>query len=156
MLCPAWMLGVIEGDSPKVTGWNIANVFPNGGGNWGGSFLTVPAQGKHTAEAQAFANWLTDAPQQIEAFTTAGNFPSQLAAYTDPALTGATNAFFNDAPIGTIFIDRSNAVTVTPFKGVNYFAVMTAVQDGLTRVESGIQDSTTSWAQVVKEIKALG
>jgi len=156
MLCPAWMLGVIAGDSPKVTDWNIANVFPNGGGNWGGSFLTVPAQGKHTAEAKAFVDWLTDGPQQIEAFKTAGNFPSQIATYTDPTLTGATNTFFNNAPIGKIFIDRSNAVTVTPFKGVKYFEVMTAVQDGLTRVETGSEDMNTSWDKVVADIKAIG
>ena len=42
MLCPPWMMGVIQGDSPKVTDWNIADVFPNGGGNWGGSYLLVP------------------------------------------------------------------------------------------------------------------
>ena len=43
MLCPGWMLGVIEGNAAGVEGWDIANVFPGGGGNWGGSFLTVPA-----------------------------------------------------------------------------------------------------------------
>jgi cellobiose transport system substrate-binding protein len=156
MLCPAWMLGVISGDSPKVTGWNIASVFPNGGGNWGGSYLTVPSQGKHTAEAKAFVDWLTAPAQQISAFKTAGNFPSQVAAYTDPTLTGATNAFFNNAPIGQIFIDRAKAVKVTPFKGVKYFAVMTAVQNGLTRVESGSQSIDSSWTQVVSDINALG
>jgi cellobiose transport system substrate-binding protein len=156
MLCPAWMLGVISGDSPKVTGWNIASVFPNGGGNWGGSYLTVPSQGKHTAEAKAFVDWLTAPAQQISAFKTAGNFPSQIAAYTDPTLTGATNAFFNNAPIGQIFIDRAKAVKVTPFKGVKYFAVMTAVQNGLTRVESGSQSIDSSWTQVVSDINALG
>jgi cellobiose transport system substrate-binding protein len=156
MLCPAWMLGVIAGDSPKVTGWNIASVFPNGGGNWGGSYLTVPSQGKHTAEAKAFADWLTAPAQQIAAFKTAGNFPSQVKAYTDPTLTGATDEFFNKAPIGKIFIERAKAVKVTPFKGVKYFAVMTAVQNGLTRVESGSQTTDASWTQVVSDIKALG
>ena len=43
MLCPGWMLGVISGNAKDVTGWDIANVFPGGGGNWGGSYLTVPA-----------------------------------------------------------------------------------------------------------------
>ena len=47
MLCPGWMLGIIEGNAEGVEGWDIANVFPGGGGNWGGSFLTVPAQGEH-------------------------------------------------------------------------------------------------------------
>ncbi|MEP6480389.1 MAG: ABC transporter substrate-binding protein [Rhodoglobus sp.] len=156
MLCPAWMLGVIQGDSPDVKDWNIANVFPNGGGNWGGSYLLVPSQGKHTDAAKALADWLTAPEQQISAFKTAGTFPSQVAAYKDPALTGAKNAFFNDAAIGSIFIDRANAVKVTPFKGINYGAVMGAVQNGLTRVEQGQQNIDDSWTQVVADIKALG
>jgi cellobiose transport system substrate-binding protein len=156
MLCPAWMLGVIQGDSPDATDWNIANVFPDGGGNWGGSYLLVPTQGKHTEAAKEFTDWLTAPEQQISAFKTAGTFPSQIAAYDDPALTGATNEFFNDAPIGTIFADRANAVTVTPFKGINYGAIMGAVQNGLTRVEQGQQSVDDSWTQVIADIKALG
>jgi cellobiose transport system substrate-binding protein len=155
MLCPAWMLGVISGDSPDVKDWNIANVFPNGGGNWGGSYLLVPTQGKHTAEAKELADWITAPEQQIKAFKVAGNFPSQLAAYTDPALTGATNTFFNNAPIGKLFADRANAVKITPFKGINYGAIMGAVQNGLTRVEQGQQSIDDSWTQVVADIKAL-
>ena len=158
MLCPPWMMGVIQGDSPKVTDWNIANAFPNGGGNWGGSYLLVPTQGKHIAEAKAFVDWLTAPAQQISAFKTAGNFPSQLAAYKDPALTGATNAFFNNAPIGSLFTDRAKAfadTNVIPFKGVKYGAIMGAVQNGLTRVEQGQQSVDDSWTQVVSDIKAL-
>lgn len=58
-LCPGWMLGVIEGNAAGVTGWDVANVFPGGGGNWGGSYLTVPTQGAHQAEAKKLAGWLT-------------------------------------------------------------------------------------------------
>ncbi len=156
MLCPSWMLGVISGNGPKVTDWKIANVFPNGGGNWGGSYLTVPTQGKHTAAAKELALWLTAPQQQIAAFTTTGNYPSQVAAYTDPALTGAMNPYFSNAPIGQIFSDRAKAVSVTPYKGVKYAAIMQAVQDGLTRVESKKQSIDAAWAQVVSDIKALG
>jgi cellobiose transport system substrate-binding protein len=158
MLCPPWMMGVIKGDSPKATDWNIANVFPNGGGNWGGSYLLVPTQGKHTAEAKAFVDWLTAPAQQISAFKTAGNFPSQVAAYKSSELTGATNTFFNNAPIGTLFADRAKAfadTNVIPFKGVKYGAIMGAVQNGLTRVEQGQQSVDDSWTQVVSDIKAL-
>ena len=44
MLCPGWMVGVIEGNAKGVKGWDVANTFPGGGGNWGGSYLTVPKQ----------------------------------------------------------------------------------------------------------------
>ncbi len=66
MLAPSWMLGVIEGNAAGVEGWDIANVFPGGGGNWGGSFLTVPAQSEHPEEAKALADWLTAPEQQIK------------------------------------------------------------------------------------------
>ena len=88
MLCPGWMLGVISGNAEDVTDWDVANVFPNGGGNWGGSYLTVPANGAHVEEAQKLADWLTAPEQQIKAFVNAGTFPSQNDAYTDEALTG--------------------------------------------------------------------
>src|SRR5947208_13267438 len=132
MLCPSWMLGVISGNGPKIKDWKIANVFPNGGGNWGGSYLTVPTQGKHAAAAKELALWLTAPEQQIAAFVTTGNYPSQVGAYTNPALTGAMNPYFNNAPIGQIFADREKDVTVTPYTGIKYAALMQAVQDGLT------------------------
>ena len=155
MLCPSWMLGVISGNGPKIKDWKIANVFPNGGGNWGGSYLTVPTQGKHTAAAKELALWLTAPEQQIEAFVSTGNYPSQVGAYGNSALTSAANPYFNNAPVGQIFADRAKAVKVTPYKGVKYAAIMQAVQDGLTRVESGKQSIEASWAQVVSDIKAL-
>jgi len=156
MLCPPWMLGSIQQNSPKVTDWQVADVFPNGGGNWGGSYLLVPSQGKHLAEAKQLVDWITAPAQQLKAFAVGGNFPSQTATYTSPALLDAKNTFFNDAPTGTIFVNRAKAFTFKPFKGTKYGSIMTVVQNGLTRVESGKQGVDASWAQVVSEIKALG
>lgn len=156
MLCPGWMLGVISGNAEGVEGWDVANVFPNGGGNWGGSYLTVPANGEHVEAAQKLADWLTAPEQQIKAFVNAGTFPSQTEAYTDEALTGFTNEYFNNAPVGEIFIDRANAVTVAPFKGEFYFQINDAMQKALTRVEDGTQDKQASWDQWVSEVDAIG
>ncbi|WP_240134032.1 ABC transporter substrate-binding protein [Actinotalea caeni] len=157
MLCPGWMLGIIEGNAAGIEGWDIANVFPGGGGNWGGSYLTVPAQGDHVEEAIALAQWLTAPEQQIQAFLAKGTFPSQPAAYEDPALVDSTNAFFNDAPTGQIFIDRANAVEFQPYKGPNYFVINTAIQDAITRVDvDGSADAESSWAQFVSDVEAIG
>ena len=157
MLCPSWMLGVIEGNAPEVEGWDVANVFPNGGGNWGGSYLTVPAQGKHTEAAKDFADWLTDPEQQLKAFTTTGNFPSQVSLYEEDSLLTATRPYFNDAPTGEIFSDRSAAIAVAPYKGVMYFPVMDALQNAITRVDvDGTQDADASWEQFVSDVEALG
>ena len=156
MLCPGWMLGVIEGNAADTTGWDIANVFPNGGGNWGGSYLTVPGNGSNVEAAQELADWLTAPEQQIKAFEAAGTFPSQNEALTDPTLLEATNAYFNDAPVGSILSDRANAVTVSPFKGEYYFQINDAMQQALTRVEDGTQDAQTSWDQWVSEVELIG
>jgi cellobiose transport system substrate-binding protein len=156
MLCPGWMLGVISGNAEDVTGWDVANVFPSGGGNWGGSYLTVPANGAHVEEAQKLADWLTAPEQQIKAFVNAGTFPSQNDAYTDEALTGFVNEYFNNAPVGQIFTDRAKAVTTAPFKGEYYFQINDAMQKALTRVEDGTQDKQASWDQWVSEVEAIG
>jgi len=155
MLCPGWMLGVIEGNAPEVKGWDIANAFPGGGGNWGGSYLTVPSNGKNVAAAQELADWLTSPDTQIKAFENAGTFPSQTDALKNETLLSNTNAYFNNAPVGQILTDRAEAVKVSPYKGTFYFQINDAMQKALTRVEDGTQDAATSWQQWVTEVDAL-
>lgn len=156
MLAPSWMLGVISGNAEGVEGWDVAPVFPGGGGNWGGSFLTVPTQSAHPEAAKALADWLTAPEQQLIAFGTTGNFPSQVDAQTSDELAAITNPFFNDAPIGEIFAERAAAVTVAPYKGPNYFAVNDAMAQAINRVEvDGTDDAASSWAKWVEAVEAL-
>ncbi|PVE16074.1 extracellular solute-binding protein, partial [Arthrobacter sp. Bz4] len=156
MLCPGWMLGVIEGNAEGVEGWDIANVFPGGGGNWGGSYLTVPVQGEKQAEAKKLADWLTAPEQQIKAFNAKGTFPSQVEALESTDLLDATNEFFNDAPTGEILAERALAVDVTPFKGPKYFPINDAMQQALTRVDvDQTDDVASSWDKFVTAVNAL-
>ncbi|WP_327017747.1 ABC transporter substrate-binding protein [Cryobacterium sp. MP_3.1] len=156
LLCPAWMLGIVSGNAPDVTTWDIANVFPGGGGIWGGSYLSVPAQGAHPEEAKALADWLTAPEQQIKAFVNAGPFPSQIGAYTEPELLDFSNEYFGNAPVGQIFIDRAKAVTVTTYKGPDFFQVYRIINAGITRAaEEQTQTVDESWNQVLEELKAL-
>ncbi len=157
MLCPGWMLGVISGNAPDVTTWRVANAFPGGGGNWGGSYLTVPAQGAHLEAAKELANWLTSPEVQLEAFKEAGTFPSQQALYTDDALLTSTNPFFGDQAVGGIFADRAAAVTVAPFKGPKYFPINDAMVQALGRVDiDKTDDAASSWDKFVSDVKAIG
>ena len=155
MLCPGWMLGVISGNAPDVKGWDIADAFPGGGGNWGGSYLTVPANGAHVKEASELAAWLTSPETQLKAFTNAGTFPSQVDALASDELAGATNEYFNNAPTGTILTDRANAITVATFKGPKYFQFHDALQNAVTRVFDGLEDEQTSWNNWVTEVSAF-
>ena len=157
MLAPGWMLGVIEGNAAGVEGWDIADVFPGGGGNWGGSFLTVPTQGAHPDEAKKLAAWLTAPEQQIKAFLDKGTFPSQVEALASDDLLGVTNAFFNDAPTGQILSNRAAAVTVAPFKGPNYFAVQDAMSQAIGRVDvDKTANAEDSWNQFLDAVASLG
>ncbi len=155
-LCPGWMLGVIEGNAAGVKGWDVANVFPGGGGNWGGSYLTVPTQSAHQAEAKKLAAWLTAPEQQIKAFTAKGTFPSQKQALDSSELLGKSNAFFNGAPTGKIFAERAKAVGATPFKGPKFFAINDAMQQALTRVDvDKSDDAGSSWTKFLAAVKSL-
>ena len=157
MLCPAWMTGPIEQRSGGVTGWNVADVFPGGGGNWGGSFLTVPASGKNTEAAKELAAWLTSPEVQTQAFIEAGTFPSQVEAQESEEVQTLVNEFFNNAPVGAIFSARAQAIEGAPFKGANYFPIHQTVQDGIKRVDvekSG--DAASSWEKSLSAFKELG
>jgi len=155
MLCPAWMHGISASTAPDVKGWNIANVFPNGGGNWGGSYLTVPANGKHVKEAQELADWLSAPETQVEAFLNVGTFPSQKDAYSMTTLTDHTDPYFQDAPTGQIDADRAEAVTVLPYKSKDYYKYQDALQNAVNRVFDGTEDESTSWNTFVTEVGAF-
>jgi cellobiose transport system substrate-binding protein len=157
MPCPSWMLGVIEGNAAGVEGWDIADTFPGGGGNWGGSYLTVPAQSEHPEQAKALAAWLTAPEQQIKAFLAKGTFPSQKEALESGELTSVTNEFFADAPTGELFAARAEAVTVVPFKGPKYSAINDAMQQAIARVDiDQTDDPVASWDKFVSDVQSLG
>lgn len=155
MLCPGWMLGVISGNAPDTTGWDLANAFPGGGGNWGGSYLVVPANGENVEAAAQLAAWLTSPETQLKAFGNAGTFPSQLEALSSDELASATNEYFNNAPSGEILTERAEAITVAPFKGPKYFQFHDALQNAVTRVFDGLEDKDTSWNNWVTEVSAF-
>ena len=68
-----------------------------------------------------------------------------------------TNEFFNNAPTGEILANRAEAVTATPFKGPNYFAIHTTVSDALTRVDvDQTDDAASSWQKALEAYEALG
>jgi cellobiose transport system substrate-binding protein len=155
MACPGWMLGVVEGNADGVKGWDFADVFPGGGGNWGGSFLVVPKQSKHPEQAKEFAAWITAPEQQVKAFQAIGAFPSTVDGTKSPDVLGATNAFFNNAPVGKILSDRAAAITVQPYKGPKYSDILQAFQAALLRVDDGSNTADQSWQTFLSDVDQL-
>ncbi|WP_290063051.1 ABC transporter substrate-binding protein [Amycolatopsis solani] len=156
-VCPSWMLGVIEqqaglGNAGK---WAITDAFPNGGGNWGGSYLTVPAKSAHPKEAAALAAWLTAPEQQLHAFRVSGNFPSQVDAFTSPDLLSEMNGYFGGALSGQVFVAQAQKVGKPQYKGPGDGKIQeTVVAPALKSVEQGA-DPAAVWQQVLIGVHQL-
>ncbi|MER5453989.1 extracellular solute-binding protein [Micromonospora sp. NPDC002389] len=153
--CPAWMLGHIQNTAPGTKGqWDIATV-PGGGGSWGGSFLTVPKQGRNVDEAYKFVEWLIQPEQQIEVFKKVGNLPSQPALYADPAIAEFKNEFFSSAPVGQIFPKMAEGLT-PQYLGRKNGPTRVAVENVINRVQNGTLASNAAWAEAIKEAEKAG
>jgi len=116
-MCPSWMLGIVQGyydEGTTGSGWDFANVLPGGAANWGGAFLGVASSSEHPEEAAKLALWLASPEQQASAFEKAGPYPSTTEG--QELVADTTSPFFNDAPIGQIFAQRSKGV-VAQVKG---------------------------------------
>ncbi|WP_239513698.1 ABC transporter substrate-binding protein [Streptosporangium sp. 'caverna'] len=152
--CPAWMLAKIQDQAKEFAGkWDVAAI-PGGGGNWGGSYLTVPAQGKHVKEAVELIAWLTAPEQQIKVFSKHGILPSTVETYEKPEVTGLTHQFFNDAPIGKIF--TTAALNLKPqYQGPRAGDIQTAIRDAINRVEEGKQNGDQAWEQMLKDVERI-
>jgi cellobiose transport system substrate-binding protein len=137
--------------------WDIADVFPGGGGNWGGSYLAVPTQSKHPEEARELAAWLTAPEQQVRAFEVSGNFPSATDALTDPTVTALVNEDFNNAPTGEIYANAASGIESVAHKGPKFFALTDAMRDAIDRVDvAKTDDAESSWKKFVSEVESLG
>ncbi|MGX6606953.1 ABC transporter substrate-binding protein [Micromonosporaceae bacterium Da 78-11] len=149
LACPAWMLGHIQDTAPDQKGkWDIATI-PGGGGNWGGSWWTVPAQGKNKDEAVKFAEWLVQPEQQIEVFKTVGNLPSQPALYKDPAVLDYKKEFMSNAPTGQIFAATAEGLK-PQYLGKKNGPTRVAVENVITRVQQGGLKAENVWPEAVK------
>lgn len=148
--CPAWMLGYISdqaGDAGKGK-WDVATV-PGGGGNWGGSFLAVPAQSKHPKEAAELAKFLTSPESHLKVFQALNNLPSSPQTLEDRKLLEFSNEYFNNAPVGEIF--GAGAKELKPvYLGPKNQAVRDEVENALRALEQGKLSAGKAWDAAVR------
>lgn len=148
--CPAWMTGYIKGQAGDAFSgkWDIATV-PGGGGNWGGSWLAVPKSSKHQDMAIKLIKFLSSEEGQMGAFKSEGRLPSLPALYDTPELKDAKNPYFNDAPIGQLFV--AGAKNLKPvYLGAKNVPVRDAFENVLRSVEGGQRNADDGWSEAIK------
>jgi cellobiose transport system substrate-binding protein len=153
--CPSWMMGYIHDNAPDTKGmWDVARIPGTGGGNWGGSYLSVPTQSKHQKEAVELAKWLTAPEQETWLFKEKGNFPSVQALWSQPDVANYTNPFFNNAPAGKIFSDSAKNLKYQPL-GPHAGDIGNAVGNALVSVEQGKATPEDAWNKAVADAKNI-
>lgn len=152
VLLPPWMLQNIKNAAPDTDGlWNIT-FMPEGSGNFGGSFLTLPDQGNHPEEAYDFITWIMAPEQQLEIFKNDGPFPSTPEVYDDPAIKELEDSFFNNPNLGVYYAEAAQQI-VTGYKGIMHDPISELFQDGLISIEDGSASPKEAWSNVVEEAK---
>jgi len=155
--CPSWMLGIVEGNSgPENKGkWDVAAV-PGGSGNWGGSWLGVPARSKYPEEAAKLAEFLTNASSQVAAFKHSGPLPTNLEALQNPDFLNYTNPYFNNAPTGKIFGESVSKIQPVHLGPKHQAVKERAMEPALQAYEGGQLSAEAAWEQFIKDAEIQG
>jgi len=159
VIAPAWMTGHISQTAAGLDGWLISNTVPGGGGNWGGSFISVPATSPNVYWATRLADWLTTPEAAVRQFIDQGHFPSQVEALNDPRLTDTPSEFFGGQHLGEIYsqaAENMDVASATGFRGTYFPGLSTLVGDGINRVQDGIETPAQAWDSVLSNFNALG
>lgn len=154
--CPSWYQNTIKeraADSGNGK-WDIATI-PGGSGNWGGSYLAVPSQSSHQKQAFELVKYLTGAEGSLSWSKKTGGMPSNLKALDDPQWKDATNAYFNNAPIGKIFGDSVKNLKPI-YLGPKHQPIWeNAFEPAMQSAESGKSSSADAWKKAVEDGKKL-
>ena len=127
---------------------------PEGAGNWGGSFLTLPAQGKHPEEAYKFISWLVNRDNQLRVFESHGLMPSIPSLYNDDTFVNFTDDFFGGQATATAFGEA--ALRVKPvYYGPLHDATDSLIKDALQNVIETGADPEAEWEKFVDQAQTL-
>ncbi|MCP2334071.1 cellobiose-binding protein [Actinoalloteichus cyanogriseus DSM 43889] len=156
--CPAWMMGPIKEHSGEEHAgqWAISPTFPDGGGNWGGTYLTVPTQSEHPEEAAELAAWLTAPEQQIRAFVAEGPFPAQVEALDMEELLEHRDDYFATPDVGPLFSEAAKRIERAQYKGPSDGDLQDNVfGPAIQTIEQGLASPDEAWEQAVRGANEL-
>ncbi|WP_201276670.1 extracellular solute-binding protein [Marisediminicola senii] len=153
---PSWMLGQIEANAPETAGlWDIATV-PVGSGNWGGSYLAIPAGADNPEAAWEYIKATQSPESQLSHFLENGSLPTTPEVYDDEELLAKTDEFFSGAPIGKIYTEA--LLGVNPFYiGPDSGVIGAELQAAIDNVDYADGDPAAAWDAAVTNVgNALG
>ncbi|ADU28960.1 ABC transporter substrate-binding protein [Evansella cellulosilytica] len=152
MLGPAWFQGQIKDNSPEEGVWSMTTM-PEGAGNWGGSFLTLPSEGENAEEAYAFIEWLTAPEQQLKAFEGYGLFPSAPAVYDMPEFMEFEDPYFGGVNTAQVLAEAAEAV-LPVYKGRNFYSVDDEVVEALDNIYAG-GNPDEEWQAMLDRVQSV-
>jgi cellobiose transport system substrate-binding protein len=153
---PAWLLDQIRRYAPDTAGkWDVATI-PGGAGNWGGSYLAIPARAQNPEAAWAYIKEMQSPEHQLEHFLDVGALPTTPAVYSDQRLKDKHDPFYSGAPTGEIYTQA--LLGLKPFHmGPDTATIGSEFLNALTNVEQGSGDPATAWDDAVRSIRtAIG
>ncbi|WP_281886364.1 extracellular solute-binding protein [Paenibacillus sp. YYML68] len=154
MLAPAWMNGVIKGNGKDTSGkWSITQM-PEGAGNWGGSFLSIPKESKKQKAAYDFIAYVTSKEGMMKSYKENGLFPSIPAIYDNPEFKEMKDPFFNNQQTSIQYAEA--AKTVKPMRyGKLHDATDSLIKEALQNVQAKNADPEAEWQAALKKIQEL-
>ncbi len=152
LLAPSWMIGVVKGNAPDAAGkWSIVTL-PEGAGNWGGSYLTVPKQSDHPEEAYKFIEWLVSPENQLKSFEM-GLFPSAPAVYEEPAFKDYSDEYFGGLNTAEVYAEAAEQVK-SVYLGRNHAIANNEINVALENVLMEGADPEKEWEAALERMKS--
>lgn len=149
LIAPASMSHTIKARAPDATSWRMAPI-PEGSGNRGGSWLSIPEESDHPKEAYEFLRWLTAPEQQQRSYEEQDLFPATPAVYEDEAFLNSTDSYFGGQETGQIVAEA--ALEAKPvYQGTLHSAVDEEITYGLINVYEG-EDPRDEWADILTRV----
>ncbi|WP_113928905.1 ABC transporter substrate-binding protein [Bacillus sp. P14.5] len=153
-MAPAWLKGYMTENAPEGEGkWRVTTLPTQFAGNWGGSYISIPSETKHSEEAYEFAQWLLSSENQMQSFVENGLFPSAPDVYEMEEFKNNSDAYFGGENTAKYFAEAAKEIPEV-YKGPKYVTVNNEVLTALRNVLEG-GDPEKEWDAAVKRIKDL-
>ncbi|TKD72253.1 ABC transporter substrate-binding protein [Pseudalkalibacillus hwajinpoensis] len=153
-MAPAWLKGYMIENAPEGKGnWRVATLPSEFAGNWGGSYVTIPAETEHSEEAYEFAQWLVSPENQLKSFEESGLFPSAPSVYEMDEFVNNSDDYFGGQNTAATFAEAAKEIPAV-YKGPKYVTVNNEVLTALRNVQEG-GDPEKEWKEAVKRIEGL-